>query len=559
MLLAILLSTGKLISQVEQYTNSEIDSIFKTVSQFLEPNAIELDTFHYTKDTIGLKKKEKERILKEEILEDGKQNALFTIYKKTNLKNGYIDKNILADSIENYHNFDTYLLVNDDLDNFLEQGKSDPHLVDKYNLAGIKQNSLILKKHINDMIAERYSFYGFTNTSKQAIKSINVYHDNDYFMFSEKNKDRDYTGGFRFEITTDYLKMRAIKFAFNYDKILSYQSFFVGGEGYTPYIRFDTTALKADGVPFRFNEEQSYFDDYSVDTISNYLQVKQEKTDRPFASYQYIGRAKYRLHYRGHIRSKSYFKLGYIGKSLGRDIQAILHRDFLSKSLRVLNWDRQIANGGRLTFNIEHKFDFMLFSKGNTVFNSKKVDPTFQDCGYAHFYIPVEAAIGFANTHYGFGLGFATQYFIRTSGLNDISYSFKPIRDYDTKFKRYKYIGQYFSRLARHTNFFLELKSRHVIHNSMLHGFGWRKKLEVDRLDDEAFTPYWLTKDQTNNLLHMLNIGLNFRLKKMSIYYHQTRFLNKEFEKLENITGDQSNYTTPKFYGWGRLGVNVIL
>ncbi len=564
-ILTSLFFASPLFAQQKDYTNDQIDSIFKMTTQAQMPQ--EMDIFEsdtteievFTSTNTSVNTKSAQRAIEKEMFASATESALQSFYRNTHLKNGYIDQKTLMDSIENYHNFETYLQVNNDLDNFLEKGKSDPEIVEKYNLAGIKQNSNLLKSHINDMIAERYSFYGFTNTSKQAIKSIHAYHDNDFFMFSKKNQDRDYTGGFRFEVTTDYLKMRAITFALNYDKILSYQSFFVGGEGYTPYIRFDTTDLKQAQVPFQFNEEGSYFDDTSVDTISNYLQAKQEKTDRPFASYQYIGRAKYRLHYRGHIRSKSYFKIGYIGKSLGRDIQAILHRDFLSKSLRVLNWDRQIANGGRLSFNIEHAFDFMLLSKGNTIFNSKKVDPTFQDCGYAHLYLPVEGSIGFANTHFGFGLGFATQYFIRTSGISDISYSFKPLREYTTRFSNDKLLGQYLARLIRHSNLHVELKTRRVIHNSMLHGFGWRKKLEVDRLDDEAFTPYFLTKDETSNWLHMLKVGVNFRLKKMSIYYHQTRFLNKEFEKGDNLNAAQKPYSTSAFYGWGRIGVNVIL
>ncbi len=490
---------------------------------------------------------------------------LDSFYEDIGIFDPDISQGELLDNIENYKNVELFIRAIKDLDQRTRELWEYNADFGDINYSALVENVETFKDYFNVLIREKYSFYGVTNTSKKAIKSVHAYHDNDVFM-GPKNKDRDYTGGFRFEFTTDFLKLRLIKYAFAYDRILSYQSFFIGGEGYTPYIRYSTDQLEAENISFSFNETGTFFDADSERRVSKHMTSQQEISDRPFASFQYLGRGKYRMHYLGYFRSQSLFKIGYIGQNVGENIQAVLHQDFTSKSIRVLNWDRQIGNGGRLALNVYHDFDLMLFSKSPTLFNEKKDQFKAMNEGKGladdfHVYIPMEFAAGFVHTHIGAGIGIRSQSFLQTSGLDDVSYSYRGLSDY--------YYGNRFfnwlSQVWRHSNVFAEYKCRHVIHNSMLEGFGFAGPLDDDILDDEAITVYALSEQDIAPWLHMLDFGINVRIKKMSLFYKQTRLVNREFEVKELMEHEYiddfvpGNFQTERWYGWGTVGFNILL
>ena len=206
-----------------------------------------------------------------------------------------------------------------------------PQFIKEQNLQKIAQRMDILDNR-------NYMYFEGYNSKPDLIKGFEMYHDNDFlvFLYPGMNQDRELTGGFKFTIITDYLKWRWIRIGNEKeDNILTYQSVSLLGSGYTPYIRY------------RNNFELA-------DSLHNY--------DRPFASYLSIERAKNRTWKNGLVRHKGEFQVGAMGISQGRKIQAKLHEDVITRSQFVHGWDKQIANGGRLVIQANHKFDFLLLS-----------------------------------------------------------------------------------------------------------------------------------------------------------------------------------------------------
>ncbi|AXE16929.1 hypothetical protein DR864_03870 [Runella rosea] len=414
-------------------------------------------------------------------------------------------------------------------------------------LNGLLKNLDIVKKHMNLLLENQFIFYRYTPTSKQFVKSIHLFHDNDFLLFSKMNEDRNYTGGFRFEFTTDYFKMRLFR-PLNKNNILSYQSILLGGEGYTPYIRFKEDEVEnAMGIRLVVNQNTGYFDQASQDSIIKYMRARQTQTDRPFASFQYIARGKYRLNYHGHWRSKSFFKIGTIGGNIGRNLQAAIHQDLTQGSIKVLNWEDQIANGGRLAFNIDHHFDLMLFSSESTVFEKDKYLresnrskwPTF-----LNVYAPLEVHTGTELDALGAGLGLSNRNFKEKSGTNDLK-----IDDNRSQ----PMLQRWYNNFSASS----EIRYRYVLHNTMLEGLGWGKTWQDDIYDDEAPTKYTLRKNEVNRHLWTWDVFAGFRFNKVSIYYMRTMILNKEFKKM--ILNAETPDSAGKPYGWGRIGFNFLL
>lgn len=407
--------------------------------------------------------------------------------------------------------------------------------------------------------------YDVQETSKKILKGIHIFHDNDNFLFVG-NRDRDYTGGFRIELMTDFLKMRLFNYFRNRKDFLSYQSLLIGGEGYTPYIRFTKDEIESRGHQYEINPATQYFTDPSLASIQHYLSCNQEKSDRPFASFQYIGRGKYRLHHTGILRSESFFKIGKIGGKVGENVQEIIHKDFSTKSQRVLNWENQIANGGRFAINIEHKLDFSLFSQSSLFFNSEKngMIAKMNFMKHINIHAPVEFAFGTVSTYAGAGLGISNKPFSKTSGINDLGTKKIEIltNPKPPKCIILRKIGNGFCKAWKNTlmNGYLniEYRYRYVFHNSMLEGIGFIDKFEDDPLDDENITRYHLDEEDVNRNLHTLQFQLGVKANKVMIYYKQLRFLSKEFE-VKHVNQDFKEFTTPKWYGYGTFGVSFLL
>ncbi|HAP59180.1 MAG TPA: hypothetical protein DCR93_06625 [Cytophagales bacterium] len=411
------------------------------------------------------------------------------------------------------------------------------------------QEKLDLVDDYINMVSEiNYVQYRPQQSGDTWLKSIHVYHENDIFFFPGRNLDRDYTGGFRFEFMTDQFKMRLFKNWGNTPRTLSYQSILLGGEGYTPYIRFTKEELEDRGVLYAIDSATMFFTDPSLDSIQNHMRANQRYTDRLFASFQYLARGKYRIWDNGLARMQSFFKFGIVGGQVGKDIQSVIHQDFDSDAQRVLNWEDQIGSGGRFALNVEHKLDLaLLASQDLSVFGSNPKAKNFLERlpTDLNIYAPFEVAFGTVNTHVGTGIGIMNKSFREVSGTNVpqlvVDRTFCPSR-----------------RIWESSTVGLEYNYRYVIHNSMLEGVGFTEPFEDDLLDDEAVTVYRLDEQHVTRHLHRLTLHLAYRVDKISIFYHQTRFLNKEFE-VKDRTPLYEEFATPDFYGYGRIGLNFLL
>jgi hypothetical protein len=430
----------------------------------------------------------------------GDENNLDTLIVKLfnllELDNPTIDSDTLRFYFEKLRNYESVYEIYDKLKQKIldiEENMSDPKNTNQVTyLGGLKKNLFIVETHMNHLLEYNFSQYKNSNTSNQVIKGVYMEVDNDLFAFT--NKDMNYTGGGRVEITTDYLKMRILPFA-NGEKVLSYQGIFIGFKAYTPYIR-DTSI---------FNTPDSY----DID-------------DRPFASYTYFGRSKYRIHSRGHIRMRSDFTLGVIGGDVGNVIQSIIHRDQFVSSLKPYGWDSQIAEGGRFAWNIDHYLELMLYSGSGDIFNLKRAKSSL-----LNFPINFDMHIGNELTALGAGIGFSTLSFRERSGKEDI------------KLQNSKKI-----------RFLVSVNGgyRYVIHNSMLEGIGI---FDTFQDDDDPLAPkdvYRLEANEVVRHLFLADLFIGFRTMKTTIYW--------------KLTMNTKEYNKPKakdFYQWGRFGVNFLL
>lgn len=428
------------------------------------------------------------------------------------LKNGLADENELRRRLEYLNTYHSISYIYAEFDKFVVQQEKTSNSNRSY-IYGLKRNQKALVDRMNYIFERDYIHYRNPIFSKKIMKEITFFHDNDVFMIplsaNIRNEDKYYTGGGRLEMKTDFLKMRFLLNIFPEvrKRVLSYQGVFAGIAAYTPYIRYKDIAM--------------------ADRIANY------EKDRPFGSYEYFGRSKYRMHYRGLWRWKSQFSIGIIGGKKGSIAQSIIHRDQAWKSVKVIGWDRQIANGGRFAMNIDHKIDLMLFSKERALFN--KANRWDNKPAKGNDYINVSSTLGLHVGNYltaiDFGLGFSTLNFIEQNGDNN--YRLK-----NGKLFRWKvYVNAY---------------GRWVIHNSMLEGFGLFNTYPDDPYDDEPISVYQLERDQVVPLVYYLEVGASMRMNKTTLFLKWV-YNTKEFERAINSCplGEEK---ACNIYGWGTVG-----
>lgn len=179
-------------------------------------------------------------------------------------------------------------------------------------------------------------YYRYFKKKKQILKGVRFYTDNDAFFFN--NRDHEYTGGLRIEFITDFVGLKILSFRRDHE-FLNYQAVFFGFELYTP----------------------NDLDIRDVDELN--------PLDRPFASFQYIGRSRNILRYDGTYRATSELKIGIIGGEVSRNFQRVIHRDILD-SPNNNGWDFQIANGGRLGLQYSNTHEWQeKIATGNLYFN----------------------------------------------------------------------------------------------------------------------------------------------------------------------------------------------
>ncbi|MFC2152021.1 hypothetical protein ACFLSE_05785 [Bacteroidota bacterium] len=437
------------------------------------------------------------------------------------------------------------------------------------------RNFELIKKRLAVLEESTFVHYKSNETDPKLVKEIDLFMDNDFFTLGGFNQDRDYTGGGALTISTDYMAWRWANLGwFRYigkNKlnephriVMSYQTLSLGMNFYTPYIRYRNNFALAD-------------------TLFQY--------DRPFGSYVYFERNKYRLWPKGLVRHKGSFQVGKIGSYVGRDIQAVLHRDATVESQKVYGWDKQIANGGRWLVQLNHTADVMLFSTTNeykTIFSQTSKNNArrgfFKDFGF-NWIGSGEVMYGGNLSALGGGMKISTSDFTKTGGQKTVkAYSFNKNE-----------IFEFGLTLD------LGVRYRYIVHNSLLEGFGYHATHRDDKYDDEFLSAYTLNQDyyEAQNLkesdkktypkipsdldqlernIWLIDFGLNLRLRKMTIYWHMT-FNTKEFkyEQIDykgltslvdvddqifyndEVISELNNYADRKFYGYGKVGITWLL
>ncbi|MBC7774958.1 MAG: DUF2219 family protein [Phycisphaerae bacterium] len=394
-----------------------------------------------------------------------------------------------------------------------------------YSSPTVLKEALVSVRHrIDELMGKEFSMYSFTETSKKAIKSIYAEHTNDFFSFH--NNDRDLTGAFRLEIATDLFKLRLLSsfsdkwWNLNSRSWYSYQTVFLGGEGYTPYLR-DTSI---------FNTSKSF-----------------DRDDRPYASIQYLGRSKYRIYRHGQFRMFSQFKLGSIGSTTPDNVQSTIHRDITIGSYKPQGWGAQIAAGGRIAVSYEIVPELMIVSK-NWLISRKWSDVTeIKGRGWINLSVLGEGKIGHEITSVGAGLNFSNRNFKESGGILIPFVSRGP---------------NSFVNFLKKTSFNVKGLYRYVIHNSMLEGYGITQRT-ADEDPTSPTDPWFLRRDlgQIKPHIFILELMVTFRFKYCALVLKQN-FMSPEFNMPVNTKqykfgeGDfPGNHNTSPWNHIGTIGV----
>ena len=422
-----------------------------------------------------------------------------------------VDAETFASNIRNIKHFNTVHYLYECMKSWLELNELNKTTK---NYKVMNEKMTVLKKRLSELTDEKYYKFDYTDISHKKVKDIAVHVQNDLFV-PGMNRDMALTGGTQLEIGTDFLKMRLIPYI-NGDNILSYQTFSCGFYVYTPYIRDTDDSLK----------------------------VLSYQHDRPFASTQYFGRTKYRLHRKGHIRHTGQFQLVILGGQVGPYVQKLLHKDVAVSSVKPIGWNNQIANGGRLGLKVYHKFDFMLASEHASIFNSNKYRKRGSQRSFFRYlnpFLSVDGQLSHEKTFLGASFTLSSRDFFNSSG----NYT-------DFKLKKLQKI-----RL----DYVINARYQYIFHNSLFEDFGLTHRYDDDPFDDEYLSVYYLQRDQMRRNVITVNFQINCRYRNATFFYHLALH-TKEFTERElapTITGEYREILEDRFdydwYGWGTLGL----
>lgn len=374
-----------------------------------------------------------------------------------------------------------------------ESGTLDEHPISPFE---IRRNLALISDQLYVLDNDQFMLYASYTSTPKKFKSIELNHGNDIFTDFNAfglNQDREMTGSFRLSITTDYFKARWLNigklianmgkenFERNID-VLSYQTISFGGVGFTPYIRYQDNIELADTF---------------------------HKYDRPFGSFVYLSRSKNRIWQKGLARHMGEFQVGFVGLEAPDAVQASLHKDFITSSQRVHGWDKQIGYPGRLAFQLNHDFDFLMLSNTNKyrgLLNKKQTKATrkVRDYSGANLIGSLEGKFGSYMTAFGAGARYSTLDFMKQSGQHIIV----------SNAQKHEDLGIHFETGIRY---------RRVIHNAMLEGIGFLKPFDKDSFDVEPINAYILSGNTAvqRNMFYW-DWKVVVRCRKMAFYLQQT-------------------------------------
>ena len=447
-----------------------------------------------------------------------------------------------------------------------------------------RRNLTLIQNNTSYVESKNYVFYHSYDVGKEKVMGIEFGMDNDLFFFLwGGNQDREFTGGGGVNVATNmfaanwlnpewFIQYRKSDKSLIKNFALHYQSIGLNMTFNTPYIRYRDNITLADTL---------------------------YKFDRPFSSYVYIDRTKYRLWKSGLIRQNNSFQVGIIGSNLGRDIQAMIHRDVTIQSQKVYGWHRQIANGGRWLIQTRMNFDAIFLSTTNnykSIFAPKVYSENDRAWGF-NWIGSTKVMWGGYLSGIELGSRISTTDFTKQSG----KYALLP-------FKKNSKYGFAFSAEIGY-------RYQRIFHNSLLEGFGYMRTFKDDRFDDEAISEYtlnadyylnydnnrnsdetgyiWITKDKTLGFtdemrrnVHFFDLKINLRWNRISAYMDMTMHTKEyqidqpDFEQFESLlnpelVGDEleeniwffrdkvipelNEFNNRKVYAFGRVGLVWIL
>ena len=448
------------------------------------------------------------------------------------------DASIQADTLQYFLDFVTFPVVALELyEHFADVNEMFPR-EDTYK-SGLARNSLILQKHLNYLISNNYVQYNYPTAEHKLVKGLFISSPNDVF-FPFKNQDRNFTGGLRVELSTDFLRLRfkpvlelheyfkerdkkfmaGLTNLFSTDnRFFDYQSLLWGFEIYTP-------DLRNGGI---------FTDPFSYDTL-----------DRPYASFQWFGLGKNKVDSKGAWRTKSELKIGLIGGNTGKAFQTMIHQDLTIASRRPFGWEAQVANGGRVGIQWDYEWDPMIISKGSTIFRQQKNSAKTNE--YFNVFVPIQLHVGAQLTGADIGLGYTATNFKELSAHNDVL---------DRR-----------GKIA--WNFMMSFNYRYQHHNTMLEGFGYFKTspdeeflgevstscdpipwqdIDTELVDRSGQDIYVLCEDHVKRHLFIANAMLTIRSGN-TVFSYQYSGISREFD----FEGAKSK----NWHQWGTVSISYL-
>lgn len=356
------------------------------------------------------------------------------------------------------------------------------------------------------------------STDKKIIRGMNYQTENDVFagMFGLKNEDKDYTGGFKIELYTDYLQggiFPLFKNRCNDDRNLN--SIYFHGFGATP--------------------SREYFD---LDTI-----VPEQ---RPYSAIVGFGWKRIAtfddrdssFFYRSAIVSNLF--VGKFGGNIPADVQNFLHQ-YVTNSAIVKGWDYQIANGKwAFSYNVKtliHVFDFYKPKNGEPSPENKN----WKDFLAPHLFISPQATVGniFINGATTLSLTNRTAKSIATFTTISSNELSGALASGATK-KNGKTKQHFFA----HVGYDLYAKPYYILRNSMLTGLPYYDT-----------SPYKLNQSQLNTFLFDAGVKLTYT-------YHPEHVNNNEKKRTTTAYLDlvyrsrEFDFGDTHFYGG--IGVTIF-